>query len=172
MPSLRSLRQIGKRFLFSRDPASILERVKNVLEKEKVSKYLYDREVLMKVCEFYRFDLRAVLNYIQILLRKKKLRKEHFLSELKHDLGEQTSYFDLMDRLCVRKSTKSIGFYRKPILRFREVNLNLGNSFYVNEQLEKRKSQAKARKGGCFVPIQRKQNTMTLWQKRSSRRKE
>lgn len=64
-----------------------------------------------------------------------------------------------------------MGFYRRPILRFREVNMNLGNSFYVNDLIERKKTQSREKKT-AFVPIQRKQNTMAFWQKRASRRKE
>lgn len=66
---------------------------------EQVNPNVYSKLAVKTLCKFYRFDLRAILNYLQMVLRKKHLTKDTFLSELKHDLGEQTSYFDVMDRL-------------------------------------------------------------------------
>lgn len=87
------------KFKFYRNEQSIRERVHSILKMEQVDPGLYNKSIIKTLCEFYRFDLRAILNYLQMILQKSSLTRETFLSELKHDLGEQTSYFDVMNRL-------------------------------------------------------------------------
>lgn len=113
MPSLYTLRRVAAKFEFKRDEQSIRDRVHTILEKEQVNPTFYNKAIIKKLCEFYRFDLRAILNYLQLILQKSNLTKETFLSELKNDLGEQTSYFDVMERVLLNR--KSNNFWSSKI---------------------------------------------------------
>lgn len=90
---------MAAKFKFFRNEESIYERILAILKMERVAPALYSRSAVKTICRFYRFDLRAILNYLQMVLRKSDLTRDSLVSELKHDLGEQTSYFDVMDRL-------------------------------------------------------------------------
>ena len=107
-------------FEFKRNETSIRERVLAILKKEGVDESLYNKTTIKKLCEFYRFDLRAILNYLQLVLQKSTLNKDSLLAELKHDLGEQTSYFDVMQRVLFRK--KPAHFWSSKIEDFRKYN--------------------------------------------------
>jgi hypothetical protein len=117
IPSLYSLRKVSVNFAFYRNEQSICERVIDILKMEKVDSSLYSKSIIKTLCEFYRFDLRAILNYLQMILQKPNLSKETFLSELKHDLGEQVSYFDVMDRLFFKGKNN---FWSNKIEDFKE----------------------------------------------------
>lgn len=119
IPSLRSLRQIAVRFNFERDESSIIERVRNILRMEKIDPNLLDVQTLRSICKFYRFDIRAILNYFHLMLNRNNLSKADLVNNLKNDLGEQTSYFDLMNRLLFQYSSNG-GSYSYKINNYRE----------------------------------------------------
>ena len=104
---LKKLRNVSDLFNFKREKENLLERVLEILEKEK--KYI-PRNIVEKIIDNFNWDVRAVLNFLQVILMQKDFTEKKIIKSLRNFNDDNRNYFEIMKVIFFNSSYKKLNF--------------------------------------------------------------
>lgn len=101
---LRELRQRSRVFAFRKDEENVYKRAKEIMKAEDVQ---VSDKLLLQVCQKQGFDIRAILNFLQISVINNGISDSVMRRDSSKDTGIQTGYFESLERVCFAGASAS-----------------------------------------------------------------